>query len=66
MRARRLTPIPSTGKTFDFEISADDNVQFSQVLLKVEAGSRVSVTLVNNSKDKQFQGNRMSILRDDA
>ncbi|MCS7061994.1 MAG: plastocyanin/azurin family copper-binding protein [Anaerolineae bacterium] len=48
------SPVASTGKTFEFEISADDNIQFSQVLLEVEAGSRVSVTLVNNSKDKQF------------
>jgi len=48
------TPVADTGKTFEFEISADDNIQFSQVLLEVEAGSRVSVTLVNKSKDKQF------------
>lgn len=48
------TPVPSTGKTFEFEIVADDAIQFSQVLLEVEAGSRVSVTLVNNSRDKQF------------
>ncbi len=48
------TPVASTGKTFEFEISADDSIQFSQVLLEVEAGSRVSVTLVNKSIDKQF------------
>lgn len=48
------TAVPSTGKTIEFEITADDGIQFSQVLLEVEAGSRVSVTLVNNSKDKQF------------
>lgn len=48
------TPVPSTGKTFEFEISADDNLQYSNVLLEVEAGSRVSVTLVNKSKDKRF------------
>ncbi len=48
------TPVASTGKTFEFEISADDNIQFSQVVLEVEAGSRVSVTLVNKSTDKQF------------
>ncbi len=48
------TPVASTGKTFEFEISADDNIQYSQVLLEVEAGSRVSVTLVNDSSDKQF------------
>lgn len=48
------TAVASTGKTYEFEISANDDIQYSQVVLEVEAGSRVSVTLVNKSKDKQF------------
>jgi azurin len=44
----------STGKTFNFELTADDSVAFSQTKLSAEAGSKIVVKFTNKSSNKQF------------
>ncbi|HEY3290171.1 MAG TPA: plastocyanin/azurin family copper-binding protein [Anaerolineae bacterium] len=47
------TAVPN-GPAVTFDLSADDNVDFSQLKLEAPAGSKITLTLTNKSTDKKF------------
>lgn len=44
----------ASGPSVTFDLSADDNVDFSQLKLDAPAGSKITLSLTNKSTDKQF------------
>lgn len=48
------TAVAETGKTFTFDLSAGDTVEFSTKTLEADAGSKITLTFTNKSTDKLF------------